>query len=125
MVGRWSTLLAACIPLLLAHAACAQSQEGRWYERFIDPADGQFDLSDHLLKHRGLLPVPIIITEPALGYGGGLAALWFKESLEEAGARSLEESGQRGPPAERERQVGDRRALADRHEPRDAMRRLL
>ena len=36
-------------------------------DRYIDARDGHFDLSDHLLKRRGLLPVPIIITEPALG----------------------------------------------------------
>jgi hypothetical protein len=28
----------------------------------------------------GLLPVPIIITEPAVGYGGGLAVLYFHGS---------------------------------------------
>jgi hypothetical protein len=87
------------VALLLAATVRSQPNEGRWYDRFIDPEDGQVDLSDHLLKHRGLLPVPIIITEPALGYGGGLAALWFKESMEEAGARSLAKSGQRAPPA--------------------------
>lgn len=92
-------LLLTCMALLLSTAACAQSPEGGWAAWFRDPEDGQFDLSDHVLKHRGLLPVPIIITEPALGYGGGLAALWFKESLEEAGARSLAESGRRAPPA--------------------------
>src|SRR5512139_1687709 len=94
-VGKSLKLLFACMALLLTATAWSQSNEGRWYDRFIDPEDGQVDLSDHLLKHRGLLPVPIIITEPALGYGGGLAALWFKESMEEAGARSLAESGQR------------------------------
>lgn len=52
--------------------------------RFIDPQDGYFDLSDHLLQQKGFMPVPIIITEPALDYGGGLGALWFSESLDEA-----------------------------------------
>ena len=79
-------------------AVAAQSSEPRWFDRFLDPQDGQFDLSEHLLTHRGLLPVPIIVTEPAVGYGGGLAALWFKESLQDASARSLAEGGRRAPP---------------------------
>ena len=50
-------------------------------ERFVDPDDGAFDLSRHLLDHSGFLPVPILITEPALGYGGGVAAVYFDEAL--------------------------------------------
>ncbi|WP_075603572.1 BamA/TamA family outer membrane protein [Saccharicrinis aurantiacus] len=42
-----------------------------------DPVDNSFDLSSFLLEHRGLLPVPMIITEPAVGYGGGGALLYF------------------------------------------------
>lgn len=84
--------------LLLAAVCRAETAEAPWYGRYVDPDDGMFDLSDYLLRHRGLLPVPIIITEPALGYGGGLAALWFKESVEQASARSLAESGQRAFP---------------------------
>ena len=36
-----------------------------------------FDMSHYLLKQKGFLPIPIIITEKAVGYGGGLAGLWF------------------------------------------------
>lgn len=50
-------------------------------DRFTDPEDGAFDLSGHLLEHQGVLPVPIIITEPALGYGLGAAAVYFDETL--------------------------------------------
>jgi hypothetical protein len=52
--------------------------------------DGAFDTSHWLLNKRGFLPVPIIITEPTIGYGGGAALLWFhrstrdKERAEEA-----------------------------------------
>lgn len=91
--------IAVCTALLLAPMGRAETPDTRWYDRYVDPDDGMFDLSDYLLKHRGLLPVPIIITEPALGYGGGLGALWFKDSMEEAGARSLAETGQRAPPS--------------------------
>ena len=85
---------------MTSHAAPPEpSAESRWYDRYIDPDDGQFDLSDYLRKYRGLLPVPIIVTEPALGYGGGLAALWFKESLADAGARGVAQTGKQAPPA--------------------------
>ena len=36
-----------------------------------------FDMSRYLLKQKGFLPIPIIITEKAVGYGGGLAGIWF------------------------------------------------
>ncbi len=57
-------------------------------ERFTDPEDGAFDASEYLLDHRGVLPVPIIITEPAVGYGGGLALAWFSESIRDAAAKA-------------------------------------
>ncbi len=44
---------------------------------FRDPTDGAFDMSNWLLEHHGFLPVPIVITDPALGYGGGLMATFF------------------------------------------------
>jgi hypothetical protein len=52
--------------------------------RFLDPADGQVDLSYFLENPRGFLPVPIIVTEPAVGYGGGAAGM-FLRPREEAG----------------------------------------
>ena len=58
--------------------------------RFFDPQDGQLDLSYFLENPRGFLPVPIVITEPAVGYGGGAAGLFLrprKEAGEEGWAR--------------------------------------
>ena len=54
---------------------------------FTDPEDGAFDASEWLLDKKGFLPVPIIVTEPAIGYGGGAALLWFRESLGERRAQ--------------------------------------
>ena len=34
-------------------------------------------MSQWLLSWRGALPVPLIITEPAVGYGGGLGLIYF------------------------------------------------
>ena len=55
--------------------------------QFTDPQDGEFDVSEWLLEKKGFLPVPILITEPAIGYGGGAALLWFRESLGERQAQ--------------------------------------
>lgn len=51
---------------------------------FIDPTDGNFDMGEFLAENAyGFLPVPIIITEPSLGYGGGLSAIFLHESDEQ------------------------------------------
>ena len=60
-------------------------REGR--ARFRDPQDGKLDLSYLLEKPRGFLPVPIVVTEPAVGYGGGAAGMFL---------RPREEAGQEG-----------------------------
>jgi len=55
---------------------------GNWLnDAFIDPSDGKLDMSNWLLERDGLLPVPIIITEPAIGYGGGLALVYFHDKV--------------------------------------------
>jgi hypothetical protein len=61
-------------------------------ERLVDAEDGAFDASDYLLRHRGILPVPIVVTEPAIGYGGGVALAYFSQSFEER----AEDSRRRG-----------------------------
>ena len=65
--------------------------------RFIDPADGMFDLSDWLLERKGFLPVPIVITEPAVGYGAGIGLVFFREPLGAAAERA-QSSGHVTPP---------------------------
>jgi len=42
-----------------------------------DTLDGKFDFSSFLIESKGFLPIPIIITEPALGSFGGVLALAF------------------------------------------------
>ncbi len=78
--------LVVCSPCLAA---------GTLTDAFIDPTDGAFDTSNWLLEQRGLMPVPIIVTEPAVGYGGGAALLFFHRSKEdvEAANRRKEEGG--------------------------------
>ena len=44
--------------------------------------DGQFDLSYFLENPRGFLPIPIVVTEPAVGYGGGVAGMFLRPRRE-------------------------------------------
>lgn len=45
-----------------------------------DSTDGKLDLSNYIIDANGFVPVPIIITEPALGgFGGGLAPIFLKK----------------------------------------------
>jgi hypothetical protein len=61
-------------------------REGR--ARFFE--NGQLDFSYFLENPRGFLPVPIVVTEPAVGYGGGGVGMFVrprKEAGEEGWAR--------------------------------------
>jgi len=49
-----------------------------WYSaNLVDAQDGKLDASDYLASRKGFLPIPIIITEPAIGTGLGLAIAYF------------------------------------------------
>ena len=71
--GTALVLLLALTPAL----AAGQTKGGV----FRDPEDGHLDMSEWLLTKKGFLPIPIIITEPALGYGGGLVLAFFSQPL--------------------------------------------
>jgi hypothetical protein len=73
---RLCSILVSVLVLLVV----ASPAEG---QRFRDPADSAFDISNHLASASGFLPIPIIITEPAVGYGGGLFGAYFHGSIEE------------------------------------------
>lgn len=47
----------------------------------ISPEDGKFDVSAYLSTKYGFMPIPIIVTEPAIGYGGGLNLMFLHDSL--------------------------------------------
>jgi len=84
-------VLATCSSLLLCTSALGQSppvqpaQAGAAPEEaetepsiFTDPTDGGFDITAWLLQQSGVIPIPVIITEPALGgfgLGMGVAVL--------------------------------------------------
>ncbi|MBB6095230.1 hypothetical protein HNQ60_004120 [Povalibacter uvarum] len=73
-VAKWVRLsFVASLAALLGGTAHAET----WRELFTDPQDGRFDGSRWLLDRKGFLPIPVIITEPAVGYGGGVALAFF------------------------------------------------
>ncbi|MCZ8488521.1 hypothetical protein O9992_18605 [Vibrio lentus] len=45
----------------------------------------ELDMGEYLAKKNayGFLPVPILITEPAVGYGGGFTGIFMHESEEQ------------------------------------------
>jgi hypothetical protein len=48
---------------------------------FTDPQDGMFDVSHWLAEKKGFFPIPIIITEPAVGVGLGAGLLFLHDPL--------------------------------------------
>lgn len=70
-------LLAPALALVLLMQAAYGADKSSWLAQDRDPQDGSFDMSNALLNHKGVLPVPDIITEPAIGYGLGLGLLYF------------------------------------------------
>ena len=86
----------ACLLAMSAAAAPARA-EGWIPDKFKDPQTGELDLSDWLLNQKGFLPVPVIITEPAVGFGAGLVPVFFSDSMASAAAKA-KDTGHVVPP---------------------------
>lgn len=65
--------------LILLPVYTAQSKS--IFDDFKDPTDDAFDMSHFLAEKKGFMPVPIIVTEPAIGFGLGAAALFLHDPL--------------------------------------------
>lgn len=73
---------------VLACGLWGSAQAGFMEEYMTDPEDGMLDASRYLSTvPMGFLPVPTIITEPAVGNGIGLAGIFFHESEEQKAMR--------------------------------------
>ncbi|WP_281616112.1 BamA/TamA family outer membrane protein [Flammeovirga sp. SubArs3] len=87
------TFFLLCI--LLGSTTLIKAQS-KFQEYFIDSTDHAIDVSGFLNAGYGFLPVPIVITEPAVGFGGGLAGIYFhgnqKERVVEEGENNFENS---------------------------------
>lgn len=88
----------ATVAAVAAPAKAEPSSTQKPHGRYEDPLDGWFDYSEVLLFHRGFLPVPFLVTEPAVGYGGGVAAVWFRKSIAEMQQDSRAAGGRMLPP---------------------------
>lgn len=64
--------------LSLLHAA---EKNDSLLGKFTDPEDGYVDMSRFLASKKGFLPVPIIITGPTFGLGGGLNVMFLSDTL--------------------------------------------
>ena len=49
---------------------------------FVSEDDGKFDISSFLSTKYGFMPMPVIVTEPAVGYGAGLNVMFLHDSLD-------------------------------------------
>ena len=69
---------------LMLFACSAQAQS------LFDSEDGMLDMSAYLQDNPyGFLPVPMVITEPAVGYGGGLFGLFLHGKGKQVGGRFI------------------------------------
>ena len=67
--------------MAISTVSASNAVAGSFAGNMVDPLDGKLDMSKYLAEKKGVLPVPIIITEPAVGYGLGLAAVFFHDPL--------------------------------------------
>lgn len=83
--NQFSQLFALILGFLLPAAAINASM----WDQFLDEQDGMLDMSKFVLDNStGFMPLPIIITEPALGdIGLGAALAFFHESKGEKARR--------------------------------------
>ena len=51
------------------------------FTKIKDPTDGKLDVSEFIGTASGFLPMPIIVTEPAVGIGGGFSLIFLHDSI--------------------------------------------
>jgi hypothetical protein len=69
---------------LLLALGCDKAEADGFWSQFVDADDGRFDASSFLADNAyGFLPLPIIITDPAVDGGLGAVGLFFHESDEQ------------------------------------------
>jgi hypothetical protein len=91
LIGRQLSRVASILLIAVLTALPVVGSQASIFDQFIDE-DGWFDSSDWVLDNTiGFMPVPIVITEPAIGEGLGLVAAFFhppkgysKEQYEQA-----------------------------------------
>jgi len=70
--------------VILSAFLCRTAGADGFWSQFVDPDDGRLDASSFLAENAyGFLPVPIIITDPAVDGGLGAVGLFFHETDEQ------------------------------------------
>ncbi len=69
--------------MIIGSSGINAQEKKKSHSVFRDSLDNAYDVSDWLLNKKGILIVPTIITEPAVGYGAAAAALFFHSSYTE------------------------------------------
>jgi hypothetical protein len=85
VVRRSLAIIGALICILgspVSYAGWFESLSDWYDENLVDAEDGKLDISDYLSGAYGYFPVPIIITEPAVGFGIGAAVAYFHPQKE-------------------------------------------
>lgn len=72
-----STVWFLVFSLMFVFSAAAQKQSV-----FRDSLDNAIDISDFLITKKGVLPAPMLISEPSVGYGAALSLIYFHDSYE-------------------------------------------
>ena len=93
--GAYVILIASCLWSTVAWSGPFTGISDWINANLIDAQDGKLDASDYLASARGFLPIPIIITEPAVGFGLGIAVAYFHAPKE----LDPEQHPHRGPPS--------------------------
>jgi len=71
-----------CLTLVLLSSLHADNNNTKEEDSlFISDEDGALDVSEYLGTRYGFLPVPSIITEPAVGYGIGVSLLFLHDTF--------------------------------------------
>jgi len=77
--GSIKCLLSVIAALLCSHFVFSQSQKK--HISLKDSVDGKLDLSDYIIDASGFIPIPLIITEPALGgFGGAIIPVFIRKN---------------------------------------------
>src|SRR5262245_4468758 len=90
LLRRRAALLTSVLAAVLPLSSSARAP-------FTDSQDGAFDTSEWMIDQKGFLPLPVIVTEPAVGYGAGLGLLFVRGSIRERAERS-KQTGHLTPP---------------------------
>ena len=69
------------LPFLLLSLSANDLAKDEEDSLFTSKEDGAFDVSEYLGTKYGFMPVPTIITEPAIGYGAGLSLMFLHDTF--------------------------------------------